>query len=131
MPVDSHRAGKRLQHQLGHIRKRRRVTLAAAASVAAAVAVTVVATGAGGWLGADQAGDPAQNPDQAEAIAREFLDADASFDADEAITYLTDDAVARRWGNREQLHQDFAYNRAVGYKQTINGCEQVATRSSG
>jgi hypothetical protein len=127
MPVDTHAAAVGLQRRLAHTRKRRRVTLAAAALVAAAVAVTV----AGGWLGVDQAGDPAQNPDQAEAVAREFLDAYGSFDADKAITHLTDDAVARRWGNPDRLHQDFAYNRAVGYKQMINRCEQVGNSESG
>jgi hypothetical protein len=68
MPIDPHHAGQRLQRRLAHTRRRRRGSLAVAASVAAAVVVTV----AWGWLGADKAGDPAQNPDQAEVVAREF-----------------------------------------------------------
>lgn len=127
MPVEIHDAGERLQLRLAHTRQRRRVTLAVAASVAAAVAVTL----AGGWLGADRAGDPAQNPDQAEAVAREFLAAYGSFDADNAITYLTDDAIARRWGTPEQLRLDFAHDRATGYKQTINSCEQEGNSEAG
>jgi hypothetical protein len=130
MPVDTHAAAVGLQHRLAHTRKRRRVTLAVAASlVAAAVAVTV----AGGWLGVDKAGDPAQNPDQADAVAGQFLAAYGSFDADKAITFLTDDAIARRWGTPEQLRLDFAYNRAVGYKQTMIGpyCAQMGNSESG
>ena len=93
------------------------------------MAVTV----AGGWLGADKAGEPAQNPDQADAVARQFLAAYGSFDADKAITFLTDDAIARRWGTPEQLRLDFAYNRAVGYKQTMIGayCAHMGNSESG
>jgi hypothetical protein len=130
MPVDTHAAAVGLQHRLAHTRKRRRVTLAVAASVvAAAVAVTV----AGGWFGVDKSVDPAQNPDQADAVAGKFLAAYGSFDADKAITFLTDDAIARRWGTPEQLRLDFAYNRAVGYKQTMIGpyCAQMGNSESG
>jgi hypothetical protein len=131
MPVDTHRAAEGLRRRLAHTRKRRRVTLAVAASVAAAVVVTVAATGAGGWLGDDKAVGPAQNPDQAETVAREFLAAYGSFDADKAINYLTDDAIARRWGTPEQLHLDFAHYRAQGYQETVNDCEQVGNSESG
>jgi hypothetical protein len=129
MPVDTHAAAVGLQHRLAHTCKRRRVTLAAAALVVAVVAVTV----AGGWLGVDKAGDPAQNPDQAEAVAREFLAAYGSFDADKAITFLSDDAIAGRWGTPGQLRLDFAYNRAVGYKQTMIGayCAHMGNSESG
>jgi hypothetical protein len=46
IPVDTHLAAQGLQRRLAHTRKRRRVTLAVAASVAAAV-VTVAATAGG------------------------------------------------------------------------------------
>jgi hypothetical protein len=131
MPVDTHRAAEGLRRRLAHTRKRRRVTLAVAASVAAAVVVTVAATGAGGWLGDDKAVGPAQNPDQAETVAREFLAAYGSFDADKAINYLTDDAIARRWGTPEQLHLDFAHYRAQGYQETAMTASKWATRSPG
>ena len=85
MPVDTHHAAEHLRRRIADTRKRRRVTLAVAASVVAAVAVTA----AGGWLGVDKADDPAQNPDQSVAVAREFLDAVGRFDADAAISYLT------------------------------------------
>jgi hypothetical protein len=131
MPVDTHAAAVGLQHRLAHTRKRRRVTLAVVASVAAAVVVTVAATGAGGWLGVDKAVGPAQNPDQAETVAREFLAAYGSFDADKAITYLTDDAITLRWGTPEQLRLDVAHYRAQGYQETVNECEQVGNSESG
>jgi hypothetical protein len=131
VPVDTHRAAEGLRRRLAHTHKRRRVTLAVAASVAAAVVVTVAATGAGGWLGDDKAVDPAQNPDQAEAVAREFLAAYGSFDADKAITFLTNGAIARRWRTPEQLRLDVAHNRAQGYQETINDCEQVGNSESG
>jgi hypothetical protein len=93
MPVDTHDAAAGLRRRIAHTRQRRRVTLAVAASVvAAAVAVTV----AGGWLGVNRASDPAKNPDQSVAVAREFLAAVGSYDADAAISYLADDAVEKR-----------------------------------
>jgi len=127
VPVDTHRAAEGLRRRLAHTRKRRRVTLAVAASVAAAVVVTVAATGAGGWLGDDKAVGPAQ----AEAVTREFLAAYGSFDADKAITFLTDGAIAGRWRTPEQLGLDVAHNRAQGYQETINDCEQVGNSESG
>jgi hypothetical protein len=128
MPVDTHAAGVGLRRRIAHTRKRRRVTLAVAASV---VVAAVAVTAAGGWLGADRAGDPAENPDQAEAVAREFLAAYGSFDADKAITYLTNGAIAEGGNTREELRLDFAHDRAVGLKQTINGCEQQGKSESG
>ncbi len=130
MPVDTRAAAVGLRRRIAHTRKRRRVTLAVAASV---VAAAVVVTMAGGWLGVDKSVDPAQNPDQARAVAGEFLDAVGSFDADSAISYLTDDAIAQGWNTPEQLRLDFAYNRAVGYKQTMIGayCAHMGNSESG
>jgi hypothetical protein len=123
MPVDTHHAVEGLQRRIAHARKRRRVTLAVAVSVAAAVAVTV----AGGWPGVNKAGDPAQNPDPSVAVAREFLDAYGSFDADKAISYLTEDAIAKGWDTPEGLRMELAHFQAQGYKQTINDCRQVGS----
>jgi len=132
MPVDTHNAALGLRRRIAHTRKLRRVTLAVAASVAAAV----VATAVGGWLGVAKAGDPAQNPDQSEAVAREFLDAYGSFDADRALTYLTTDAIAQGVVEEdrttlEQLRLGIASERALGYKQTIHGCEHQGNSASG
>jgi hypothetical protein len=134
MPVDTHHAAVHLRRRLADTRKRRRVTLAVAASVVAAVAVTL----AGGWLGGNKAGDPAHNPDQSVGVARKFLDAVGRYDADGAVSYLTNDAVVQ--GNTiaytgsdaaEQLRLTLAHFRAAGYKQTINDCAQVGNSASG
>jgi hypothetical protein len=113
--------------------------LAVAASVAA-VALTL----AGGWLGVNKAGDPAQNldqsvaaPDQPVEVAREFVDAIGRFDADTAISYLTanaevhGDEIAAGSDAAEQLRLTLAHYRAQGYKQTINDCVQVGTSVPG
>jgi hypothetical protein len=132
MPVDIHQAAVRLRRQLADTRKHRRVALAVAVSVVAAVAVTV----AGGWLGIDKAGEPAQNPDQSVTVAREFLDAVGRFDADTAISYLTDDAVvqgdeiAAGSDAAEELRLTLAHYRAARYKQTISDCVYVGTSAA-
>jgi hypothetical protein len=135
MPVDTHHAGHGLRRRLAHTRKRRRVTLAVAASIAAVV-VTVAATAGGGWLGDDKAVGPAQKPNQAETVAREFLNAVGSFDADRAISYLTKDAIApgvgeEGWDTPEALRLSLAHYRAQGYKETIKDCEQTGNSASG
>jgi hypothetical protein len=133
MPVDTHNAALGLRRRIAHTRKRRRVTLAVAASVAAAV----VATAVGGWLGVDKADDPAQNPEQPEAVAGEFLDAYGSFDADTAISYLTKNAsvtgdfIVAGSDAAEQLRLTLAHDRAEGYQQTIKDCVQVGTSAPG
>jgi hypothetical protein len=133
MPVDTHDAAVHLRRRLADTRKRRRVTLAVAASIVAAVAVTV----AGGWLGVNKAGDPAQNPNQSVRVAREFLEAVGRFDADTAISYLATDAtvegdfIAEGSDAAEQLRLTLAHDRARGYKQTIKDCVQVGTSAPG
>jgi hypothetical protein len=134
MPVDTHHAAVRLRRQLADVRKRRRVTLAVAASVVAAVAVTV----SGGWLGVTKAGDPAKNPDQSVTVARGFLEAVGRYDADAAISYLTSDAavqgdeIAYTGSNAaEQLRLTLAHYRAAHYKQTINDCVQEGASAAG
>lgn len=120
-------------HSQERPRKRRRVTLAATASV---VAAAVAATVAGCSLGVDKDGDPAENPTQnpaqvqAETVAREFLDAYGRFDADTAITHLTDDALVQAFETPEQLRLEFAWQRANGYKQTINDCSKDGDSTS-
>jgi hypothetical protein len=132
MPVDTHRASEGLRRRVAQTHKRWRVTLAVAASVvAAAVAVSV----AGGWLGVNMAADPAQNPDQAEAVAREFLDAYGRFDTDTALGYLTNDAIdqgaVEGWTTPEEFRLGLAHYRVQGYTQTINDCEQVGNSEAG
>jgi hypothetical protein len=129
MPVDTRHAAEGLRRRLAHTRKRRRVTLAVAASVVAAV---VAASVAGGWLGVDKDVGPAEDPVYSEAVevARGFLDAYGSFDADRALTYLTDDYLisddiaGQGLNTPKQFRLGVAYARAIGYKQTIYDCEQ-------
>jgi hypothetical protein len=133
MPLDARHAAVQLRRRIADTRKRRRVTLAVAASVVTAVAVIV----AGNWLGIKRAGDPAQNPGQSVAVAREFLDAIGRFDADTAISYLTEDAsvtgdfIAEGSDAAEQIRLTLAHDRAEGYKQMIKDCVQVGTSVPG
>jgi hypothetical protein len=131
MPVDTYQAAEGLQRRLAHSHKRRRVTLAVAASLAAVVVATVV----GGLLGVDKVGEPAQNPNPSEVVARGFLNAYGSFDADRALTYLTNDAIARgiaeSWDTPVEFRLGLAHYRAQGYKQTVKDCEHVGNSESG
>jgi hypothetical protein len=132
--VDTHHAAVHLRRRIADTRRRRRVTLAVAASVVAAVAVTV----SGGWLGVTKAGDPAKNPDQSVTVARGFLEAVGRYDADAAISYLTSgaavqgDEIAYTGSNAaEQLRLTLAHYRAAHYKQTINDCVQEGASAAG
>jgi hypothetical protein len=133
MPVDTHDAAAGLRRRIAHTRQRQRVTLVVAVSVVAAVAVIV----AGGWLGINKADNPARNPDQSVAIAREFLAAVGWYNADAAISYLANDAVvqgdeiAAGSNAADELRLTLAYYRAAHYKQTINDCVQVGTSAAG
>jgi len=66
-------------------------------------------------------------PDDAtapEEIAREFLDAYAANDADQALTYISESAIAALWGSVEAFRGDLAWNAATGYKMMMVGdCE--------
>ncbi len=101
IPVDIHDAAVHLRRRLADTRKRRRVTLAVAASVVA---------------------------------AREFLDAVGRYDADGALSYLTNDATVQGdliayagSGDAENLSLTLAHYRAAGYKQTVTDCVHVDT----
>ena len=133
MPVDTHHAAVHLRRRLADTRRRRRATLAVAASVVA-VAVTV----AGGWLGINKAGDPAQNRDQSVAVAREFVAAVGRYDADAAISYLASDATVQGdliayagSTDAENLRLTLAHYRAAHYKQTVTDCMQVGPSAAG
>jgi hypothetical protein len=79
--------------------------------------------------------DPAATA--AEQIARDFLAAYAAFDADRALSYLTDAAVATTAGRpsgantRDEFRLELALLEAQGYSETITGCEPRADSSSG
>jgi basic membrane lipoprotein Med (substrate-binding protein (PBP1-ABC) superfamily)/DNA-binding SARP family transcriptional activator len=64
---------------------------------------------------------------EAEHVAGGFLDAYGAFDADRAISYLTDDAILAILGRSESpehFRLGISVMEAIGYQQTINGCEE-------
>jgi hypothetical protein len=133
MPVDTHHAAVHLRRRLADTRRRRRVTLAVAASV---VAVAVIV--AGGSLGINKAGDPAQNRDQSVAVAGEFVATVGRYDADAAISYLTSDATVQGAliayagsTDAENLRLTLAHYRAAHYEQTVTDCVRVGTSAAG
>jgi hypothetical protein len=73
----------------------------------------------------------------AEDVAMGFVDAYGAFDADRAMTYLTDEAIAEMSGSaagantREELRLELALLEAQGYAQTISGCEHQGDSTSG
>jgi hypothetical protein len=70
-----------------------------------------------------------------EEVAMGFLDAYGAFDADQAVGYLTDDAIAEMSGSaggantRDEFRLELALLEAQGYKQTITGCDPPADSS--
>ena len=66
-----------------------------------------------------------------------FLDAYGALDAERALTYLTDDAIAEMSvlaagaDTRDEFRLELALLEAQGYKETITGCEPPADSSSG
>jgi hypothetical protein len=132
IPVDTHQTAVHLRRRIADIRKRRRLTFAAAASV-----VVVLVIVAGGWLGVNKAAEPVQNPDQPVAIAQEFVNAVGRFDADAAISNLSDDAsvkgdlIAPGSNAAEQLRLTLAHYRAAAYKQSFDDCVYVGTTVPG
>jgi hypothetical protein len=64
------------------------------------------------------------------AVAEAFLDAYGDLDADRALTYLTEDAVATggghagSWGSTEGFRLNVAMNEAQRIEQMLTGCEE-------
>ena len=75
--------------------------------------------------------DPAPSAAEAEEIARGFLDAYVAYDADRAITYLTDDALAEAFDSAEALRLGLAFFEAQSYSQRILDCEQQGDSAAG
>ena len=59
----------------------------------------------------------------AQDVVTAFLDAHVAFDAEEAITYLTDEAVVQTWGDAESFRLEHALLEAQGYQEIVTGCE--------
>jgi hypothetical protein len=73
----------------------------------------------------------AENPAAVEEIARGFLDADDAYDADRAITYLTDEAIAEGWDSRQQFSLTLALYEAQGYLETVTDCRRQGDSAAG
>ena len=61
----------------------------------------------------------------AEDVARGFLDAYVTGDADRALTHLADDLIVSEWGSAEEFRREIAWNEAARFKLIINDCEQL------
>ena len=53
----------------------------------------------------------------AQEVVTAFLDAHVAFDAEKAITYLTDEAVVAGWGDAESFRLEHALLEAQGYEE--------------
>jgi hypothetical protein len=112
------------------------ITAAAAAIVAIVVGGLVLAVGD---EETDQTTVAAEAATDAEVVARGFLDALFAYDADRAMTYLADDALAdgqiadegRALTTPEEFRLASAWAEAVAFKQTISDCEQRGETASG
>jgi hypothetical protein len=114
------------------------VTLTEAASTSAgrhrrsflvAAAAAAVAVAAGGALvyatRDDRTARTVTSPSlAAEEIARGFLAAFGAHDADQAINYLSDEAVVELSGTPESFRLELSMLEAAGYHQIVTGCEQ-------
>src|SRR5262249_42441135 len=102
----------------------RKITGVAAAIVLIAVGVVVAVTRddpspvpeVAARVGALVEGPSAE---EAEGLARSFLDAYGAFDAERALTLLTERAVAAEWGTPANFRRELELLQATGYQQTI------------
>jgi hypothetical protein len=113
-------------------RRRRRRNWAAAGLTAAAATVGLVLWASN--LGAEtDTADPALQP-SAEKVATSFLEAYASFDRDEAASYLADDAFLDIWQGPDDVDAWRDGNRwfeAVGFKMLNESCTEQGTSAAG
>ena len=104
--------------------------------VVAAVAVVVVVVGglfaSARWLGSDEASDPVVPAvtDDARAIATDFLDARNDHDADRAMSYMTDAAIAGQYESAQGLRETFGWERAVGWTEILDSCDRVSSSAT-
>jgi hypothetical protein len=68
---------------------------------------------------------------KAEEVARGFLEAYGALDVDQARTYLADDATIASVGAQDDLRLLISWLEAVGYKHTLDPCEELNSFASG
>jgi hypothetical protein len=66
-----------------------------------------------------------------EEVARDFLDALGTLDADRALAYLTDDVLAAQWGSADDLRMLMAYDEATGAKTIVTSCQNQGDSAEG
>jgi len=73
----------------------------------------------------------------AEQVAKDFLDAYGAFDADEALTHLTEDAIATgggytgTWGSPDAFRRHVSLEQAMHIYQTVTSCENQGESGDG
>jgi hypothetical protein len=103
---------------------------------AAAVALLVI-----GAFAAYQSRDDEASGAPPMEVATSFLEAYGAFDAEQAITYLADDADISQLigsvgaqgveGTQEELRLLISFLEATGYKQTLISCEEAGNSATG
>jgi hypothetical protein len=80
---------------------------------------------------------PAAEGTAPEQVAREFVEAYGAFDADEALTYLTQDAIATgagytgTWGSPDAFRSHVSLAQGMHIYQTVTGCENQGESGDG
>jgi hypothetical protein len=69
-------------------------------------------------------------------VARGFLDAYGAFDADRALTFLTEGALAEggaysAWGDADAFRLELAFQQAKGFDQILTDCEEQGDSANG
>ena len=123
-----------VDRQYDHRRKQERKRKIGALAVPAAIGVAAVALFLGTRGGQETTTPAVESPITAEEVATSFLEAYGAFDADQAITYLADDAFISELTGGEGTLQEFrlfvSWLKAGGYKQMLNSCEEQSSSAS-
>jgi hypothetical protein len=98
----------------------RTITGVAAAILLIAVGAVVVVARNDPPLETSVAANAGASAEKAEEVARGFLDAYGAFDADRAMTFLTEHAVAAEWRTPAKFRLELMLLQASGWKQTIS-----------
>jgi hypothetical protein len=132
--IQSGGAFERLAERRDRKRRNQRIT-AGVVGIAVFVAAVWIVTTAGSFdRTTTPADEPTVNPtDTAKEVALGFLDAYAAYDAQEAMTFVADDAdltgvlaTHQVPANTEGLSVKLSLLQAVGYEQTVTSCEAAS-----
>ena len=70
-------------------------------------------------------------PSAAEEVTTDFLEAENAFDADRALTYLSDEFIAAGTGGEEQYRLDISFSQALSIKILNIDCQQHSESAAG